>query len=315
MTAFRFCRAVAVLMSSVLVCPCVGVCAPNAAGLPEPPASVAMSPGAGEGMVLFVDVQTESGETLPCVVDTGSPNTVLPARLEPTLGSRLGSRVFSTLDSPKETEHLYAAPKLYLGKTRLMTDTQIGASGNLGILGMDCLRHYCMQLDFEAKAVRFLNSEQLNIADLGKPFSLSKSRYATIKHRGFFQKKETDLLLDTGCPFDGYLNPRAFKRAVREQHAQPLPFLKDGVVQGTAPGIALFPQCIWDSESYTNLIIGKRFDLVGLRFLARHLVTFDFPRGVVYLKRTSGDGLPKRVSVSSESAIPNKARISKGEKE
>ena len=142
-----------------------------------------------------------------------------------------------------------------------------------------------------------------------RPFPLNKLRYgstrlryATIKHQGFFQKKEVELLIDTGCPFDGYLNPRAFKRAVREQHAQPLPFFKDGVVQGTAPGMALFSQCIWESQSYTNLIIGKRFDLVGLRFLARHLVTFDFLRGVVYLKRTSGDGLPKGVSVSLESA-------------
>ena len=50
--------------------------------------------------------------------------------------------------------------------------------------------------------------------------------------------------------------------------------------------MALFSQCIWEGQSYTNLIIGKRFDLIGLRFLARHLVTFDFPRGLVYLKRT-----------------------------
>ncbi len=302
MTAFRFCCGVAVLMSSGLVCPWVGVCAPGGAALVQLPAAVAMNRGAGEGMLLFVEVQTESGETLPCVVDTGSPNTVLPARLEPTLGRRLGSRTFSTLDSPKETEHLYAAPKLYLGKTQLVTDTQVGAWGNLGILGMDCLRHYCIQLDFEAKAVRFLSSDQLNIAELGKPFPLNKSRYATIKHQGFFQKKVAELLIDTGCPFDGYLNPRAFKRAVREQRAQSLPLFKDGAVQRTAPGMALFSHCIWDSQNYTNLIIGKRFDLLGLSFLGRHLVTFDFPGGMLYLKRTVAADLPKRASVKCESA-------------
>jgi hypothetical protein len=268
----------------------------------ELPAPVAMNREAGEGMLLLVEVQTERGDTFPCAVDTGSPNTVLPARLEPTLGKRLGSRRYSTLDSPNEVEHLYAAPKLYLGKTRLMTDMQIGASGTFGILGMDCLRHYCIQLDFEARAVRFLSSDQLKIAELGKAFSLTKVRYATIKHAGFFQNGKAELLIDTGCPFDGYLNPRAFKRAVREQHAQSLPLLKDEVVQGTAPGMALFSECIWDSESYTNLIIGKRFDLVGLRFLGRHLVTFDFPGGMVYLKRTVADGLPKRASVNLESA-------------
>ncbi len=286
MTGFRFCWAVAGLMSWGMACPSAGMSAGGiVTATVELPATVAMNHAAGEGMLLFVDVQTESGETFPCAVDTGSPNTVLPARLEPTLGRRLGSRRFSTLDSHNEVEHLYAAPKLYLGKTRLVTGTQVGASGAFGILGMDCLRNYCIQLDFEARAVRFLSSDQLKTADLGKAFPLAKSRYATIRHAGFFQKNEAELLIDTGCPFDGYLSPRAFKRAVRERHAQSLPLLKDGMVQGKAPGMALFSQCIWDSESYTNLIVGKRLDLVGLRFLGRHLVTFDFPGGIVYLKR------------------------------
>ena len=76
MTAFRFCCAVPVLMSSGLTCPYVGVGAPSGAAIVELPAAVAMNRGAGEGMLLFVDVQTESGETFPCVIDTGSPNTV-----------------------------------------------------------------------------------------------------------------------------------------------------------------------------------------------------------------------------------------------
>ncbi len=284
---------------AALVCASVAVSAGGAVNATEElPAPVAMSRGAGNGMLLSVEVHTENGEAFPCTVDTGSPNTVLPAFLEPTLGKRLGSRRFSTLDSPDKVEHLYAAPKLYLGRTRLATGTQVGTSGSFGVLGMDCLGHYCIQLDFEARVLRFLSSGQVKVADLGRPFSLTKSRYATIKHAAFFQSKDTELLLDTGCPFDGYLNPRAFKRAVREQHAQSLPLLKDRVVQGTAPGVALFSQCVWDNESYTNLIIGKRLDLIGLKFLGRHLVTFDFPGGRVYLKRTGADGrLPKTVSM------------------
>lgn len=303
MTGSQLCCAVAGLVNWLLLCPSVGASiSGTVAAMAELPAPVAMSRGAGEGMRLFVEVRIESGEIFPCAIDTGSPNTVLPARLETRLGRRLGSRRYATLESANEVEHLYAAPKLYLGKTRLITDAQIGASGNVGILGMDCLRHYRIQLDFEAREVRFLGSNQLITAELGKAFPLTKLRYATIRHAGLFQNKEAELLIDTGCPFDGYLSPRAFKRAVREQRAQSLPLFKDGAVQGTAPGMALFSQCIWDSENYTNLIIGKRLDLVGLRFLGRHLVTFDFPGGMLYLKRTVADGLPKRASVSLESA-------------
>ena len=303
MMGSRLCCAVAGLVSWVLLCPSVGASTNGTvAAMADLPAPVAMSRGAGDGMLLFVEVRIESGETFPCSIDTGSPNTVLPARLEPRLGKRLGSRRYSTLESANEVEHLYAAPKLYLGKTRLITDPQIGASGDVGILGMDCLRHYRIQLDFQAREVRFLSSNQLIAPELGKAFPLIKLRYATIRHAGLFQDKEAELLIDTGCPFDGYLNPRAFRRAVQEQHAQSLPLFKDGAVQGTAPGMALFSQCIWDSQNYTNLIIGKRLDLVGLRFLGRHLVTFDFPGGTLYLKRTVAHGLPKRASVNLESA-------------
>ena len=260
------------------------------------PADVAMSQGAGQGMLLFVKVRLDSGQELPFAVDTGSPYTSVPSSLASKLGERLGSRRFSTLDSRDEVEHFYAAPKLFLGKTQLVSGPQIGASGMFGVLGMDCLRHYCIQLDFKAKTVRFLSSAHVKTADLGKPFSLTKSRYAMIKHAAFFQTKETDLLVDTGCPFDGYLNSGAFKRAARQRQAQSLPLLKDGAVRGVAPGYALFSECVWDGETYTNLIIGKGVDLIGLKFLARHRVTFDFPNGVIYLELAASDALANACS-------------------
>jgi hypothetical protein len=297
MNACRICYWIAAWACSAVLCPGVAL---SASGVVTParelPASVAMNTGAGDGMLLLVEVRIENGESFPCVVDTGSPNTVLPTSVEPMLGKRLGSRRFSTLDSHNQTEHLYPAPKLYLGDTPLATGSQVGTWGSRGILGMDCLRHYCVQMDFDTRTLRFLATNQVEGSGWGKPFPLMLSRYATIKHAGFFQDKDCELLIDTGCPFDGYLNPRVYKRAVREKRAHSLPFLKDGVVQGMAPGMALFPECVWDSESYTNLIIGKGFNLVGLRFLGRHLVTFDFPSGMMYLQRRDDDGLFQKSS-------------------
>ncbi len=249
------------------------------------PSPVMMSKGAGQGMLLLLEITVKGGDKALCALDTGSPNTVLPASFEPALGKRLGSRRFSTLDSHNEVEHLYAAPEIYLGSTRLITGEHVGTWGSSnGILGMDCLQHYCVQLDFEAREVRFINRHTSRVAEWGKPFALQSSRYATIKHPGFFQTKDSELLIDTGCPFDGYLSPRLFKQAVRVQQAKSLPLLKDGAIQGTAPGMALFPNCSWGGQTYTNLIIGKGPNLVGLRFLGRHLVTFDFPGQTIYLK-------------------------------
>ncbi len=249
------------------------------------PNSVAMSRGAGEGMMLFVKVRLEDGQEFPFALDTGSPSTSVPISLEPKLGKRLGSRRFHTLDSRHELEHLYVAPKLYLGNTRLMTGSRVGAWESFGVLGMDCLRHYCVQLDFQSRKVRFLEPNEVKTGELGKPFVLTISGYATIKHAALFQSRDTELLIDTGCPFDGYLEPRLFRQAVREHGARSLPFFKEGRVQGTAPGMALFAECVWEHEKYTNLILGKGLNLLGLRFLGRHLVTLDFPAGVMYLKR------------------------------
>jgi hypothetical protein len=45
---------------------------------------------------------------------------------------------------------------------------------------------------------------------------------------------------------------------------------------------------VWENGTYTNLIVGveEQANLLGLRFLARHLVTLDFPNKRLYLKQT-----------------------------
>ena len=44
---------------------------------------------------------------------------------------------------------------------------------------------------------------------------------------------------------------------------------------------------VWNGEAYTNLIVGNGDrNVLGLRFLARHLVTLDFPKQTMYLKQT-----------------------------
>ncbi len=108
---------------------------------------------------------------------------LLPKALERVLGKPLGTRGFHTLGGPRETESIYAAPKLYLGKIPLMTADTIGTWDNpLGVLGMNCLRHYCIQLDFQAGKIRFLDPERVDPAELGKSFPLISTRYAYIRH-------------------------------------------------------------------------------------------------------------------------------------
>ena len=158
---------------------------------PPLPAEVTINEDAGLGGLLLVTLRSESGEALLFVVDTGSPAILLDKSLEPGLGRCLGATTIQTLVGRRKGR-IYTAPKFYLGATPLMAGSNIVAvdlkkmlspAGRpiVGILGMDCLRHYCITV-------------------------------------------------------------------------------------GKAPG---------DSPNW-----------IGLRFLARHLVTFDFPRGIMYLNRT-----------------------------
>ena len=61
--------------------------------------------------------------------------------------------------------------------------------------------------------------------------------------------------------------------------------------KGAIPGEDLdwvhLPQCVWDGQTYTDLYVGTEGNVLGLGFLARHLVTFDFPRRTMYLKQVT----------------------------
>lgn len=277
----------AIALSSMVSCSCaVSQHEPTVVSPPQPPTEAPINEGAGRGGYLTVKLHLENGEEFQCVVDTGSPGCLLPRSLERLLGKPLGTRTFHTLGGARETESIYATPKLYLGKIPLMTADTIGTWDNpLGVLGMNCLRNYCIQLDFQAGKVRFLDPERVDPAELGKSFPLISTRYAYIRHPSLFGQKPTALLLDTGFPFDGMVSSKLFKRAVREQASQPIPLLKEGVAAGTVRDIASFPRGVWDNANYSNLVVQSgRPDLLGLKFLARHIVTFNFPKRVVYLK-------------------------------
>jgi Aspartyl protease len=254
-----------------------------------------------QGCKLSVMIRLESGEELPFFIDTGSPTTVFDKSLEPKLGQRLGEAAFTNFGN-KLTGGFYKTPKLYLGGTLLMT-TSIGIitlDGKpaaikfgrpiMGILGMDVLEHYCIQLDFAAGKIRFLDSRQLNRAKLGKAFPIffstegqSTKGFITpyIHYRGLIGDGDPNVLIDTGYPGDAASDSELFQREVVEHRLR-----MEDAVHGDS-GRVWMAKSVWNGDTYTNLLVGDRGHLIGLRFLERHLVTLDFPGRMMYLKQTS----------------------------
>jgi hypothetical protein len=281
------------VISLLLLCSCATTRQPVAiVPATDLPDSVAMNEEAGRGNLLFVMLRLENGEELPFLVDTGTTITCFDKSLEPQLGKCRGVKKIWH-DGKIVDLNFYAAPKLYLERTRLITGEDAMAfdlkdiatlSGHriMGVLGMDCLRHYCIQLDFTAGKMRFLTSGK--VAPLpGELFSLTFHwGCPRVRQAGFLAETNIDWLIDTGNAHDGDLASGLFQAEVQKRMLR--------ATQG-APGRAWLPNCEWNNERYTNLLVGTGINSIGLRFLARHIVTFDFPQQTMYMKETSNTPL------------------------
>lgn len=246
------------------------------------PPEVSINHGAGRGDCLYLKLRVENEKDLLFVVDTGFSYTVLDKSLEPVLSKRLGTRPIWYGAFGVRAGGLYAAPRLYVGNTRLQTGHRVvtddlrlrlrnplAGRPIMGILGMDCLRHYCIQLDFADGKMRFLDPDHLDTTNLGKAFHLTSFFGDVNVQTEFCGRKDERFKLDTGAPNDFFLSKRLFQRQLKQQtfggeNYRNVAFLK-------------CPAGIWFGHQ----------SLLGLRFLARHLVTFNFPEKTMYLQRQS----------------------------
>ncbi len=264
-------RALGTIFSLLFLCSCTTK--PHLSDITaatELPREVSINQDAGRGNVLYVMLRMEDGEEFPFMVDTGSSATVVDQTIQQKSGKRLGTGTGSGWEGSHKVD-AYAAPKFYLGDARLLMGDKVWAGGSK-ILGMDCLKHYCVQIDFAAGKMRFLKPDQMSAGELGKAYPLIfKGNIPFIHHFGLLGGANTNLMIDTGCRTDGLAGKDTM----------------NGLVQ-------FLPDCIWDGENYSNLAVAAvgQANVLGLNFFARHLVTLDFPKRMMYLKQTSVGFLP-----------------------
>jgi hypothetical protein len=300
-----------IFLSAFLICSCATtgqrfVTVPAA----QLPPDTAINKEAGHGDWLYVTLHLENGQRLRFLVDTGSPYTILEKSLEPKLGRPFGNVKIPApwygIDMKLRT---YRSPALYLGNTRLVLgnrvlagDFQIWSGPHVsGILGMNCLRHYCVQLDFANEEIRFLNPKNLKTEELGEAFPLTFSnggdpdipgvdggaRTHPNIHGALAGGTNLDSEIDTGVPGDGALEIKLFEHELKKQKGASAEEYK--MTTGQIVTYARFPDVLFAGEVYTNLVLDESpaGNVVGLRFLARNLVTLDFPQGIMCLKQTS----------------------------
>jgi len=238
----------------------------------------------------------QSGEELPFLLDTGAPVTCLDNSLEPRLGKRLGTVTGSNFGVVHEVS-VYEAPQLWLGHTPLtMLGTNVitwnfkqgpskGPHPYVGILGMHVLLNYCIQLDFAANRMRFVDPAPADRSAWGTCFALTDVGDGCLAIReNLVGAPGPGSLIDTGYRGDGFLTPELFQRWTNHS----APALEEEIRAPKARlGGEIYPDVIYlNAESLSLGDPPRPFNGIGLYFLSRHLVTFDFPNHTMYLKRT-----------------------------
>jgi hypothetical protein len=191
------------------------------------PISVLFNRGAGHYDYCFIPLQLRDGEKGLFIVETGCPVTVLDKSLEKMLGKRLGRRTLSHYAFGKADLRAYAAPSLYLHNTKLKTGDysmatdlrnflgpSIRGRPVMGILGADCLQHYCVRFDFISKRLDFLDPSSPTNSDWGRAFPLFPWGDASVAvHGALAEAQGKGTLIDTGYPGEVMLEADLFQKA------------------------------------------------------------------------------------------------------
>lgn len=282
------------LVMSLLLCSCAAENLVHS----QLPATVSMNKDAGRGGLLMVVVRLADGEKLPLVVDTGSPLTVLDKSLEPKLGKRLDTTTLLNFGVTQDAG-VYAAPKLYLGNVPLqMVGTNIVTFDRQkladrdwplfrGFLGMDVLQNYCLQLDFAAGRMRFLDDEHADKKNWGEPFPLTDIGDGCFSiNENLAGVKGLGSVIDSGCDASGWLRPALFRQWTnQESSADEKIYSPDGTLGGEI--YHELDLLRLDAKSLAGNDGHLKFNGIGLRALAENLVTLDFPGRTMYLKHTN----------------------------
>ncbi len=252
------------------------------------PPEVSINESAGRGGWVVVTLHTANGNPLPFLLDTGTSATLFDKSVEPTLGKSLGDASVQSWGHKKEV-HVYPMPRLYLGDVPLRTsgETAIFDMGPLknfagtniaGILGYDTLQHYCIQLDFATGKMRFLDDKTADKSSWGKAFrivDLNDNDERPAIAQNLLGQHGPHSLIDTGSNNDGWLMTKNYW-----QWTNNIP----------VPGQPKKPYGLFDGTQYPAISLGAanvEADGIGIRFLAGHLVTLDFPKRNLYLKLQS----------------------------
>jgi hypothetical protein len=248
-----------------------------------------------EGWLMRVPVNC-SGHTRPFVVDTGTTNTVFDFSYRDLLGKpiRQGELV-DLVSGAKRTIDLFQVPEANLegialntsGFTALTDQTSMSDYEDFdtgGLLGLDFLSGFTVQLDFDQGELRLLDPTTQSTNSWGEKYRMQYDRLERPKVSGILQDStETSFIIDTGSVVNN-LETSLFDALVRDASLPVIYISSQSESGGRVSRCVRIPKLSLGTTEYHDLLFSEaNTSTLGVPFLYRHRVTIDFLRERIYL--------------------------------
>jgi len=230
------------------------------------------------------------------LLDTGSSFTIFDASFKYDLGELQGKASVKTPRNVVNAE-VYTAPEAYLGALNLKSCAgviclDVEQAGYVegkkvsGLIGMNFLRKYMVHIDFDVDTISFIESAQGEQLRWGQCCDISYDAGGLAHIEGtVFLDIPVKFMIDTGHSSTGSLEERVFQQILSQKKARTIEasfITMGGVIRERE---ARINDLSIGSLHYRDLIFSELdSSILGLEFLARHSVIFDFPNRRLYLE-------------------------------
>jgi hypothetical protein len=260
---------------------------------------------ANDGDVLLLPVTFE-GKTFLFALDTGSFLTVYDSSLllgQPRQRTRVetasGDKLIELFDSPNATVgKLSLRAGSFVLRSDLSLFRQVSGHDISGILGMDFLSRYIVQIDFDSGKLSFLHSASEELGERLPIYRQKEGPCINVDVPGLGRSEK--FLIDTGSTTFGNMKKGPLETLAEGAKAKKVNWtLTAGLAGVKAQGKWLVECLSVAGVQHRDVVLLETGDnLLGLGFWSRYIVTFDFPNGMMYLKRSKRPFQPNDLDMS-----------------
>jgi predicted aspartyl protease len=250
------------------------------------------------GDTIFLPV-TFNGQEHLFLLDTGTSHTTFDVSFKHQLGkAKRPAKAFST--GGPLTAEFFDAPDANLGPFNLKDSNEVTCldltmpgfiEGRRisGLVGMNFLSRHVIQIDCDKGRLLFLKPTKAKRHNWGEELKIKYHPVGIPQiTASLLGDTKIDFSVDTGSNSSGLLQSNAFDNILSREQLK-----TSETLIATAAGVIRLREARMSTVSvgpfeYENLIFHEAYvSGLGLPFLSRHIVTFDFPNAKVYFKKAN----------------------------